>query len=118
MHVKVNSFGVEHNGVIAMSILPVIVYHKDQPEKTVKVYAVIDNCSQGTFATEDLLFNDLGAEGRETSITLETAIGQQTVQTFSVDNLYVRCTDEHKELYPDSPELKLPSTFTRLTIPI
>jgi len=117
MHVKVISTSLEKSGVVAMCIVPVIVRHKDQPEKEVKVYAIIDNCSQGTFATEDLLLNDLGVEGRKTSITLETAIGQETVKTFSVENLYIRCTEQHRKLYPDSPEIKLPQTFARSTLP-
>ena len=116
MHVKVNSQWIDQNGIIAMCIIPVIVYHADRPEKSTKVYAVVDNCSQGTFATEDLA-NDLGIEGRQTSITLETAIGQETVQTSALDNLRVRCTDKHRETYPDSPEVKLPTTFTRLSLP-
>ena len=101
MHVKVNTQWIDQNDAIAMCIIPVIVYHADQPEKSAKVYAMIDNCSQGTFATEDLAYS-LGIEGRQTSITLETAIGQKTVQTSALDNLRVRCTDEHKARYPES----------------
>ena len=62
-----------------MCIVPVIVSHKDNPGKEIRVYAVVDNCSQGTFATEKLLLNDLGLSGRQPSITLETAIGQETL---------------------------------------
>ena len=116
MHYKVNTQWINQNDTIAMCIIPVMVYHADQPEKCEKVYAVIDNCSQGTFATEDLAYS-LGIEGRQTTITLETAIGQKTVMTSALDNLRVRCTDEHKAMYPESSEVKLPTTFTRSSLP-
>ena len=116
LHVKVNTQWIDQNDAIAMCIIPVVVFHADQPEKSEKVYAVIDNCSQGTFATEDLAYS-LGIEGRQTTITLETAIGQKTVTTSALDNLRVRCTDEHKARYPESSEVKLPTTFTRLSLP-
>ena len=118
MHVKQLSTNVERNGgIIAMCIIPVMVRHKDNPDKELKVYAVIDNCSQGTFGTEDLLLNELGVIGRQTSLTLETAIGKETIHTSAIDGLYVRCTDEHRTLYPKSPDIKLPTTFTRSSLP-
>ena len=116
MHIKVNSQWFDQNDTIAMCIVPVIVYHADRPEASKKVYAVIDNCSQGSFSTEDLV-KDLRIEGRQTTITLETAIGIKTVKTTAIENLRVRSTDMHKALYPDSPEIKLPTTFTRVSLP-
>ena len=100
-----------------MCIIPVMIRHKDNPDKEIKVYAIIDNCSQGTFGTDDLLLNELGIMGRHTSLTIETAIGKETVHTFAIDGLHVRCTDEHKALYPESPDIKLPTTFTRSFLP-
>ena len=94
-----------------------MIRHKDNPDKEIKVYAIIDNCSQGTFGTDDLLLNELGITGRHTSLTIETAIGKETVYTFAIDGLHVRCTDEHKALYPESPDIKLPTTFTRSFLP-
>jgi len=117
MHVKVFSTTVSQDNTIAMSIIPVIVWHRDSPEKERKVYAVIDNCSQGTFGSEDLLLYDMEVPARKTSLTIETAIGTETVDTYTIDNLYVRCTEKHKTMYPESPNIKLPRTFTRSTLP-
>ena len=117
MHIKSLSTGFVQASIVAMSIVPVIISHKDCPDKEVKAYAIIDNCSQGTFATENILLHDLGLSGRQTSVTLETANNIDTFQTTVVEDLVIRCTEEHKERYPDSPEIKLPSTYTRPTLP-
>ena len=54
---------------------------------------------------------------RETTLTIETAIGTETIHTYAVGNLIVRCTDEHRILFHSSPEIRLPQTFTRYTLP-
>jgi hypothetical protein len=119
LHIKTNTLTTytDQSSIIAMCIIPVIVYHSDHPEIKQKVYAIIDNCSQGTFGTEDLLLTDLALPARETTLTIETAIGTETVHTYAIDNLIVKCTNEHKTMYPDSPDIKLPRTYTRSTLP-
>ena len=117
MHIKTMTTGIVRDVSIAMSIVPVLISHKDHPELEVETYAVIDNCSQGTFATEDILLNRLGLSGRSTSITLETANSTETVPTTVVEGLIIRCRNENKQQYPDSPNINLPSTFTRLYLP-
>ena len=106
----------EH-GITAMSIIPVMVHHKDDPNKEFKVYAIIDNCSQGTFATNDLIANKLGIVGRKTTLSMQTALAQERICTTAVGGLIVRCTDEHKTNYPDSFEIRLPTVYTRETLP-
>lgn len=112
MHIKVGSTAVGRDDIVAMCIIPVMVWHSDSPEKKRKVYAVIDNCSQGTFGCEDLLLDDMELPARKTSLTIETAIGTETVETYTIENLHVCCTEEHKKMYPNSPNIKLPQTFT------
>ena len=66
MHVDTSkqlSTGVREHRIVAMCIVPVMVHHVDSPHKEYKVYAIIDNCSQGTFGTNDLLFNKLDIVG-------------------------------------------------------
>ena len=47
----------------------------------------------------------------------EDRLGQKTVKTSALENLRVQCTGEHKAMYPESSEVKLPTTFTRLSLP-
>ena len=116
-NVKQLSTSVKRCEIVAMCIIPVMVRHKSNPSKEFKVYAIIDNCSQGTFGTEDLLLNKLCVTGRQTSLTLETAIAKETIQTTAVNGLIVRCSDEHKSQYPKSVEITLPTTYTRSSLP-
>ena len=47
--------------IINMCVVPVMVRHK-LSNRVVKTYAMLDTCSQGTFAKENLLSN-LGIQG-------------------------------------------------------
>ena len=38
---------------ISMPILPVRLYHSDNPGKSLIVYAMLDNCSSGVFLSQD-----------------------------------------------------------------
>ena len=40
---------------VAMGIIPVWLYHKDNPNNKICVYALLDNASGGTFIKEDSL---------------------------------------------------------------
>ena len=121
MHVytdtNVLSTGVKEHRIVAMCIVPVMVHHTDNPDKEFKVYAIVDNCSQGTFGTNDLLFNKLGIVGRKTSLSMETALVNERINTFAVDGLVVRCIDQHKLQYSNSFEVKLPTTYSRESLP-
>ena len=84
MHVETSkqlSTGVREHRIVAMCIVPVMVHHADNPDKEFKVYAIVDNCSQGTFGTNDLLFNKLGIAGRKTSLSMETALIKKRIDT-------------------------------------
>ena len=47
---------------VAMGIIPVWLYHKDNPNNKICVYALLDNASGGTFIKEDSL-RRLGVKG-------------------------------------------------------
>ena len=40
---------------MSMSIVPLVLFHKDRHERKIKVYDMLDNCSQGTFIRNDIL---------------------------------------------------------------
>ena len=48
---------------------------------------------------------------------METALVNERIDTFAVDGLVVRCTDEHKLQYPKSQDVKLPTTYSRESLP-
>ena len=50
---------------ISMGIVPIWLYHKDNPEHKIRVYALLDNASGGTFIKEESL-ERLGIKGTET----------------------------------------------------
>ena len=97
-------------------MVPVLLCSKDKPERAIKVYAIIDNCSQGTFISEKAL-ESLGVSGTPTSITIETTIASESFSSKVVNNLIVRCSEAHHISYPDSPVINLPATYSRPTLP-
>ena len=59
---------------INMGILPVWLFHEESPAKRIKVYAVLDNASGGTFVNEKSE-KLLGVEGSNTDLILTTIDG-------------------------------------------
>ena len=60
--------------VVNMCIVPVRVKKKDSINE-VQRYAVLDNCSQGTFML-DKLSKAVEVSGRKTSVTIKTVNGE------------------------------------------
>ena len=86
---------------INMGILPVYLFHKSDPVKKIKVYALLDNASGGTF----------GIEGSDTDLILTTIHGTRSVTTKAIEGLVVANIKEKDVM------LDLPRTFTRRVIP-
>ena len=59
---------------ICMCVIPIVVRHKNS-NKEIKTYAMLENCSQATFAKEHLL-GLLGLQGRKTPITIKAMNGE------------------------------------------
>jgi hypothetical protein len=84
------------------------------------VYAVLDDCSKGTFILEDALVQ-LSVEQQNTqpvSLTVKTMNGPQTENTLKVKGLTVRCSPNHRSNYPSSRVVALPDAYARPMIPI
>ena len=73
----------EHDNVISMSIVPVVVHYNDTT-KDVLTYALLDNCSYGTFSHQDLL-SCLGVEGVKVEITVKTLTGEDTEESTMIN---------------------------------
>ena len=95
---------------ITMGIVPIWLYHKNNPNNRICVYALLDNASGGTFIKEDSL-RRLGMEGIESKLLLTTMHGTQEVETKAVDGLMA----SHFE--KNDVSLALPRTYVRQQIP-
>ena len=95
---------------VAMGIIPVWLYHKDNSNDKICVYALLDNASGGTFIKEDSL-RRLGVEGSETKLLLTTMHATQEGDTKAVDGLIASHFQENEVIVP------LPRTYVRQRIP-
>ena len=73
--------------VLSMCVLPVKVQHK-KSNKEIITFAMLDNCSQGTFVTENLM-NQLDINGIRTSTGIRTLIEHQKQASYLLDELSV-----------------------------
>jgi len=99
--------------IISMCVVPVIVRHKFS-NRMIKTYAMLDTCSQATFAKINLLSN-LGIQGRKTSITVKTMNGEITKASEVIEDLEVTEASNKNE---EKIWLKLPRTFTQEDLPV
>ena len=90
-----------YRGVIGMCIVPVRLPHRDT-SKQVLVYAMLDECSQGTFIKEEIL-DMFDIEKGNTSITVITLNGEETYNSHAVDGFSIQCSLKHERLYPLPP---------------
>ena len=102
----------EHgSSVISMCVVPVKVKH-DQSKKEVTTYAMLDNCSQGSFI-HDSLIKKLGVTGNKTTINLKTLHGERSEKTKSVEGIKVAQLHGDKNNWID-----LPKMFSRMNLPV
>ena len=95
---------------ITMGIVPIWLYHKDNPNNRICVHALLDIADGGTVINEDLL-RKLGFEGIESKRLLTTMHGTQEIDTKAVDGLIASNFQENEV------SLALPRTFVRRQIP-
>eukprot|EP00794_Sanderia_malayensis_P004020 gene4020-4569_t len=97
--------------VISLSVIPVRIGAKNGNQEMI-VYAMLDNCSQGTFIQEDIL-NALKVKGVRTTVTVKTMTGEATEESISLDNLTVSGLGS-----ADRETISLPKTYSRKELPI
>ena len=95
---------------VNMGILLVDLFHKSNPAKKIRVYALLDNASGGTFVSEKSA-KALGIGGSDTDLILTTINGTCSVKTKAIEGLVVANIKE------EGVVLDLPRTFTRNVIP-
>ena len=97
--------------VIIMCVVPVKLRHGDSG-KTLKTYALLDSCSQGTFILERLP-KRFGIKGRRTSITIKTLNGEVTNKSSVISGMKVASSRGSSEDW-----LELPDTYTKKYLPV
>ena len=96
--------------VISMCIVPVKVKHEDGKD-TITTYAMLDNCSQGSFIHDNLV-KELGVHGMKTTLNLKTLHGEKTESTMVVEGIKVAGMSGNGSL------LSLRKLYTRREIPV
>ena len=90
-------------------IVPVVLYHKNNPSKKIKTYALLDDASDTTFVT-DKVKSELGVEGIDTSLNLSTMHGRKVIPVTQIDRLIVERPDR-------CAQVDLPKAYARDVIP-
>ncbi|XP_030834543.1 uncharacterized protein LOC115921321 [Strongylocentrotus purpuratus] len=101
--------GDERSDLTSM-IVPVYLSSTERPDKEVLVYALLDSMSNTTFLSEDV-GQDLDVQSQPATLSLTTLTDEISISTFKYDNLRVRG-------FYSSEKIRLPSTFTRQSIPL
>ena len=90
-------------------ILPVWIYHQNDPDRRVKAYTVLDDQSDTCFVTDDVI-NSLGVTGPAIELELGTMHAVETTGTRRIDGLVVSRFD-------GKVDIPLPKTYSRTHIP-
>ena len=101
-----------HENSVSVSVVPVWLYHPSNPQRKVSTYALLDNCSQGSFITEDIM-KDLKLGGISTSVTIKTLNGEISEPSLIVNDLIVKPHFDIK----GCGNVRLPKLFSRKKLP-
>ena len=90
-------------------IVPVEVYHVDNPNDTVFVYALIDEQSDACFVTDGVL-HKLNTSGASVELKLSTVLAEDVISCKKASGLVVRGINE-------TTKISLPGCYSRNSIP-
>ena len=107
--VKATNNCVNCSDTTTSMILPVWIHHKDDPDRRVKVYAVLDDQSDTCFITDDVT-SSLGVTGPAVKLELGTMHAVENIDTQRIDGLIVSRFD-------GQVDIPLPKAYTRSHIP-
>ena len=96
--------------VISTCVVLIKVSHQNC-KKTMKTYAMLDNCSQGSFIKQELL-KRLGADGQKLSVNLKTPTGEKSEEALMVDNVKVAVVNNMNDC------ILLPKVYLKKTLPV
>ena len=98
--------------VISMCIVPVSIKYKNNA-KQIATYAMLDNCSQGSFVHEAVL-KQLGVKGDKTTLSLKTLHGERSENTSAIAGHWLLLPKFYgrKDLPVDNEEIATPERIT------
>ena len=99
----VNCASLKVNQIISMCVVPVQVRLKGSGS-VVETWAMLDNCSQGSFVKTNLL-DELKVQGINTSVTIKTLNGDFKHSTRAIEGLEVSNADRKKEEWISLPRM-------------
>ena len=100
--------------VISMFFVPIWVGHKNS-NKIFKIFAMLDNCSQGSFIRDELI-EDLWITGRKLQLSLKTLTGEKSEDTITIDGLIVSGIDLKKTR--TNEWIELPRVYSKQSLPV
>ena len=107
--------GINNKSVISLCVVPVMLCHSSNPDFQVPVYAMLDECSQGTFIENSVLSMFSGNIHRPASITVQTLNGTECTMARAVDGLIVsKFNEQDGESYEC---VALPTTYRQESLP-
>ena len=95
---------------VSLCIVPVNIRHQSNPCVIMTVYAMLDNCSEGTFVTEEVT-DMLRATLTSASISIKTISGTTNYNSSSTEGLQVSAVSVLGGRPPEY--INLPKTYTR-----
>ena len=101
-----------HEEHVSISVVPVWLWHSSDPTKRIRTYALLDNCSQGSFVTESCL-KSLSLQGNPASIRIKTLNSEVTEDCFSIKGMNASSLFE----IDGCTEVQLPKLYTKHTLP-
>ena len=101
----------------ATCIVPVRLRHESWGDKEIEVYALLDECSDGTFISETILHEFDDSVKRNTTVEVDTINMKNEIEAVAIRNLIVRGSKELETAY-GLEEIKLPETFSQGRIPM
>ena len=96
--------------VTSMCIVPVSIKYKNNGKQVTR-YAMLDNCSQGSFVHEAVL-KQLGVKGTKTTLSLKTLHGERSENTSAIVGMQVKGINGHGNW------LILPKLYARKDLPV
>ena len=82
--------------------------------KMFKTYAMLDNCSQGSFIRDEFI-TDGGITGKKLQLSLKTLTGEKSEGTMAIDELIVSGIDLKKTM--TNEWMQLPRTYSKQALP-
>ena len=101
----------------ATCIVPIRLRHETWKDKEIEVYALLDECSDGTFISESILHKFEDELKRNTTVEVDTINLKSEREAIAMKNLIVRGSEELERVY-GLEEIKLPETFSQARIPM